>query len=122
MINSARVETLKKRNEVILSTIDTLLDIRLTLTVKKLIEKTISKLDLKKIVDKAKEGLDSLVKNEIDDAFKTYFEVKDDDPISFNEMKESFEDKGEEKGKALSFNNGHFNNNNNNASDLPKAG
>lgn len=126
MINNSRIENLKKRNEVILTTIDTLLDIRLTLTVRKLIDKMIAKLELKKIVDNAKSKLIDLVRKEIDEAFKDYFPVneesKDSNSMTFDEMKDSlnnFEDKGEERGKALSFNNGRFSNNN--SSDLPKA-
>lgn len=127
MINNSMIENLKKRNEVILTTIDTLLDIRLTLTVRKLIDNVIAKLEFKKIVDNAKTKLNSLVRNEIDNAFKDYFPVKDSDKesITFNEMQDAlnkeknFEDKGEEKGKALSFNNGRFSNNS--SSDLPKA-
>lgn len=129
MINNSRIENLKKRNEVILTTIDTLLDIRLTLTVRKLIDKTIAKLELKKIVDNAKAKLSDLVRKEIDVAFKDYFPVNEEskgpNSMTFNEMKDSlnkeknFEDKGEERGKALSFNNGRFSNNN--SSDLPKA-
>ena len=126
MINNSRIENLKKRNEVILTTIDTLLDIRLTLTVRKLIDKMIAKLELKKIVDNAKSKLIDLVRKEIDEAFKDYFPVneesKDSNSMTFDEIKDSlnnFEDKGEERGKALSFNNGRFSNNN--SSDLPKA-
>lgn len=127
MINNSMIENLKKRNEVILTTIDTLLDIRLTLTVRKLIDNIIAKLEFKKIVDNAKTKLNSLVRNEIDNAFKDYFPVKDSDKesITFNEMQDAlnkennFEDKGEEKGKALSFNNGRFSSNS--SSDLPKA-
>ena len=126
MINNSRIENLKKRNEVILTTIDTLLDIRLTLTVRKLIDKMIAKLELKKIVDNAKAKLIDIVRKEIDEAFKDYFPVyeesKDSNSMTFDEMKDSlnnFEDKGEERGKALSFNNGRFSNNN--SSDLPKA-
>lgn len=131
MINNSRIENLKKRNEVILTTIDTLLDIRLTLTVRKLIDKMIAKLELKKIVDNAKAKLSDLVRKEIDEAFKDYFPVPvnvasaDSNSMTFDEMKDSlnkeknFEDKGEERGKALSFNNGRFSNNN--SSDLPKA-
>lgn len=119
MINNSRIENLKKRNEVILTTIDTLLDIRLTLTVRKLIDKMIAKLEFKKIVDNAKTKLSDLVRREIDDAFKDYFSInKKSKSMTFDEMKDSlnkennFEDKGEEKGKALSFNNGRFSNNN----------
>lgn len=129
MINNSRIENLKKRNEVILTTIDTLLDIRLTLTVRKLIDKMIDKLEFKKIIDNAKVKLSDLVRKEIDEAFKDYFPVneesKDSNSMTFDEMKDSlnkeknFEDKGEERGKALSFNNGRFSNNN--SSDLPKA-
>ncbi len=133
MINSSKIENLKNRNEVILTTIDTLLDIRLTLTVRKLIDKTIAKLELKKIIDNAKAKHNNLVRKEIDNAFEDYFPVNEKNVDSdkkrksktFDEMQDSlnkeknFEDKGEEKGKALSFNNGRFSNNN--SSDLPKA-
>lgn len=133
MINNSRIENLKKRNEVILTTIDTLLDIRLTLTVRKLIDKTIAKLEFKKIIDNAKIKHNNLVRKEIDNAFEDYFPVnkknvdsdKKNESMTFDEMQDSlnkeknFEDKGEEKGKALSFNNGRFSNNN--SSDLPKA-
>lgn len=133
MINNSRIENLKKRNEVILTTIDTLLDIRLTLTVRKLIDKTIAKLEFKKIIDNAKIKHNNLVRKEIDNAFEDYFPVnkknvdsdKKSESMAFDEMQDSlnkeksFEDKGEEKGKALSFNNGRFSNNN--SSDLPKA-
>lgn len=133
MINSSKIENLKKRNEVILTTIDTLLDIRLTLTVRKLIDKTIAKLEFKKIIDNAKIKHNNLVRKEIDNAFEDYFPVnkknvdsdKKSESMTFDEMQDSlnkennFEDKGEEKGKALSFNNGRFSNNN--SSDLPKA-
>lgn len=133
MINSSKIENLKKRNEVILATIDTLLDIRLTLTVRKLIDKTIAKLEFKKIIDNAKIKHNNLVRKEIDNAFEDYFPVnkknvdtdKKSESMTFDEMQDSlnkeknFEDKGEEKGKALSFNNGRFSNNN--SSDLPKA-
>lgn len=124
MTNNSKIEYLKKRNETILTTIDTLLDIRLTLTVKKLIEKTIKKLDFKKIIDKAKDKLDNMVKNEIDAAFKDYFSINvidaqdNNKSISLEEMEKSFKDKGEDKGKALNFNNGYFNNN---SSDFPNS-
>lgn len=133
MINSSKIENLKKRNETILTTIDTLLDIRLTLTVRKLIDKTIAKLEFKKIIDNAKTKHNNLVRKEIDNAFEDYFPVneknvdsdKKSKSMTFDEMQDlfnkekNFEDKGEEKGKALSFNNGRFSNNN--SSDLPKA-
>lgn len=133
MINNSRIENLKKRNEVILTTIDTLLDIRLTLTVRKLIDETINKFEFEKIVYNAKIKHNNLVREEIDNAFEDYFPVnkknvdsdKKSKSMTFEEMQDSlnkeknFEDKGEEKGKALSFNNGRFSNNN--SSDLPKA-
>lgn len=121
------IEEIKKRNNTIEKTIDTLLDIRLTLTVKRLIDKTIDRLKFKEIVDNAKKTLDEKVKYEIDNTFNEYFgknksenNKSDNDPISFNEMKESYEQSfkdGENKGKTLTLNNGHFNND----SDLPKA-
>lgn len=122
------MEELKLRNSVIQRTIDTLLDIRLTLTVRRLIDKTINSIKFKEIVDKAKLNADEKVKKEIDNTFDYYFnknnnpklfEVENDSDgiIKFDETKESFKD-GESKGRALTLNNGRFTNND---SDTSKA-
>ncbi len=115
------IEELKLRNNVIQNTIDMLLDIRLTLTVKRLIDKTINSIKFKEIVDKAKLNADEKVKKEIDNTFSEYFnknnnieffDIKNSSEkvMSFDEMKESFKD-GENKGRMLTLNNGRFTNN-----------
>jgi hypothetical protein len=68
-----------KRIQEIKNTIDALLDIRLTLSVKKIVGSTISRNELSKIVENEKEkASDEIVKEEIDKVFDSYFNVKKD--------------------------------------------
>lgn len=92
--------------------IDALLDIRLTLSMKKLVSDYIKKSELKKILDEEKKSVEDLeVSTAIDDLFKEYFEVKVNDvynnqSLSINQMediidKNIYQDSGKEAGKAL---------------------
>lgn len=63
----------KKRIDEIEKIIDSLLDIRLTLSVKKIISPTINKNELRKIVNDAKQkNEDEIIKQEIDKIFDEY--------------------------------------------------
>lgn len=67
-----------KRIKEIENTIDCLLDIRLELSIKKLLSNVISKFELTSIVDKAKQNTkDEVVKQEIDKMFDEYLITKD---------------------------------------------
>lgn len=71
--------------------IDALLDVRLTLSIKKITSDFIKKNDFKRILDELKEKLDLKVKNAIDDVFSEYFDKgskKDfsNTPLSLDEM------------------------------------
>lgn len=92
--------------------IDALLDIRLTLSIKKITSDFIMKSELKKIIDRAKEKSQNIkVANAIDDVFDEYFK-KDVAPplknqsLSIEQMqnlidKEAYEDSGNGKGRSL---------------------
>lgn len=125
-----------KRIEEIKKTIDCLLDIRLELSIKKLLSDVISRTELITIIDKAKNNAkDDVVKNEIDKVFGEYFINKDnaftkESPVftpgamanldaeienkrlSLNEMEEignkDYEDTASEKGVSLIKTDSHF--------------
>lgn len=92
--------------------IDALLDIRLSLSMKKLVNDYIKKSELKKILYEEKKTVeDSEVSNAIDDLFKEYFPVKtsvvnNNQSLSINQMedmidKEVYQDSGNGKGRSL---------------------
>lgn len=108
--------------------IDTLLDIRLTLCIKKLQKPTISKEELNKIVNESLEkAKDEKVSTEIDKVFSEYLDSKDKNnkdnnldnkELSVNDMEKiingemkssSFVDQGNEKGTTLIKKDNHFN-------------
>ena len=68
--------------------IDSLLDIRLSLSIKKITKKTISKAELKNIIDDAKQKTESnIVRDEIDKVFDEYFVSKKEERTESNENK-----------------------------------
>lgn len=113
----------QKRILEIENTINTLFDIRLSLSVKKIVSPFIKKDELKKIIDDATKDADAFVKAEIDKVFDEYLSPKKDNnsvsllnaedkvSLSLEEMiGEAFKDAGREKGSSKSLNNGHFKN------------
>ena len=135
-----------KRIEKIRNTIDALLDIRLGLSVKKILSPTIKRNELREMVEKAKEKAKDLeVSNEIDKVFDEYLNVgeksKDisnnndsilkyeveskidkeinNKTLSLEEMKENLvEGSNQEKGKSKVLSNGHYGNS---SSDIASA-
>lgn len=102
--------------------IDALLDIRLTLSVKKITSNVIARKELKKILDDKKQSLDDeLVKASIDDVFNEYFVLKEDDnkqnndSLSIAQIEESlskdinYEQSDSAKGTSYVKKDGHFN-------------
>lgn len=98
--------------------IDALLDIRLTLSVKKLTSDVIMKSELKVIIDEAKQKAQNLeVGSEIDKVFAEYFEPGSKNPdkkesLSVEQMQSViddnvYEDLGGEKGRAFVKNDGY---------------
>lgn len=85
----------KKRIEEIEKIIDSLLDIRLTLSVKKVMSTTIKKAELQNLVNEAKtKSADDIVKKEIDKLFEEY--LSKDKTIPFkNSRKEIWENNSE---------------------------
>ena len=68
--------------------IDSLLDIRLSLSIKKITKKTISKAELKNIIYDAKQKSESnIVRDEIDKVFDEYFVSRKEEKIENNENK-----------------------------------
>lgn len=119
----------KKRILEIENTIDTLFDIRLNLSVKKIVSPFIKRSELVKIIDDATKDADTFVKAEIDKVFDEYLSPKhdaslnnfvsvsnveakaNDKSLSLEEMiNDAFKDAGREKGSSKSLNNGHFKN------------
>ncbi len=119
----------KKRILEIENTIDTLFDIRLNLSVKKIVSPFIKRSELVKIIDDATKDVDTFVKSEIDKVFDEYLSPKhdaslnnfvsvsnieakaNDESLSLEEMlNDAFKDAGREKGSSKSLNNGHFKN------------
>ena len=99
--------------------IDALLDIRLTLTNKKLVSDYIKKSEFKKILSDEKHIVqDNYVSLAIDDLFKEYFEIKpsmtnDNESLSINQMEniidnEIYQDSGNGKGRSLIKTDGHY--------------
>lgn len=113
----------QKRILEIENTINTLFDIRLSLSVKKIVSPFIKKDELVKMIDDATKSVDDIVKKEIDNVFDEYLSPKKDNnsvsllnaedkvSLSLEEMiGEAFKDAGREKGSSKSLNNGHFKN------------
>lgn len=125
----------QKRILEIENTINTLFDIRLSLSVKKIVSPFIKRSELVKIIDDATKDADTFVKAEIDKVFDEYLspnkkdiwnsvqldndivsisnaEAKaNDKSLSLEEMiNDAFKDAGREKGSSKSLNNGHFKN------------
>lgn len=125
----------QKRILEIENTINTLFDIRLSLSVKKIVSPFIKRSELVKIIDDATKDADTFVKAEIDKVFDKYLspnkkdiwnsvqldndivsisnaEAKaNDKSLSLEEMiNDAFKDAGREKGSSKSLNNGHFKN------------
>lgn len=119
----------QKRILEIENTINTLFDIRLSLSVKKIVSPFIKKDELVKIIDDATKDADTFVKAEIDKVFDEYLSPKhdvslnnfvsisnaeakaNDKSLSLEEMiNDAFKDAGREKGSSKSLNNGHFKN------------
>ena len=119
----------QKRILKIENTINTLFDIRLSLSVKKIVSPFIKRSELVKIIDDATKDADTFVKAEIDKVFDEYLSPKhdaslnnfvsvsnveakaNDKSLSLDEMiNEAFKDAGREKGSSKSLNNGHFKN------------
>ena len=125
----------QKRILEIENTINTLFDIRLSLSVKKIVSPFIKRSELVKIIDDATKDADTFVKTEIDKVFDEYLspnkkdiwnsvqldndivsisnaEAKaNDKSLSLEEMiNDAFKDAGREKGSSKSLNNGHFKN------------
>lgn len=119
----------QKRILEIENTIDTLFDIRLNLSVKKIVSPFIKRSELVKIIDDATKDADTFVKAEIDKVFDEYLSPKhdvslnnfvsisnaeakaNDKSLSLEEMiNDAFKDAGREKGSSKSLNNGHFKN------------
>lgn len=116
----------QKRILEIENTINTLFDIRLSLSVKKIVSPFIKKDELVKIIDDATKDADTFVKAEIDKVFDEYLSpIKDNKPISVSNaeakandkylsleemINDAFKDAGREKGSSKSLNNGHFKN------------
>lgn len=123
-----------KRVEEINDTIDALLDIRLSLSVKKIISPIIKKSELLEIVNNVKDKtIDERVNEEIDKLFEEYLsrenensvavakvEAKINNGLSLEELEnlsgDNYEDKGNEKGVSLVKRDGHFNS----AHEIPK--
>lgn len=119
----------QKRILEIENTINTLFDIRLNLSVKKIVSPFIKRSELVKIIDDATKDADTFVKAEIDKVFDEYLSPKhdvslnnfvsisnaeakaNDKSLSLEEMiNDAFKDAGREKGSSKSLNNGHFKN------------
>ncbi len=119
----------KKRILEIENTINTLFDIRLNLSVKRIVSPFIKRSELVKIIDDATKDADTFVKAEIDKVFDEYLSPKhdaslnnfvsvsnveakaNDKSLSLEEMiNDAFKDAGREKGSSKSLNNGHFKN------------
>lgn len=107
--------------------IDSLLDIRLTLSIKKVTSDFIKKNDFKKIVDDVKERLDLRVRNAIDDVFSEYFVNKDikennkslslDEMQTFNDSSDSIDSSNSIKGPSLVKTDSHYKSSNTSSSD-----
>lgn len=82
--------------------IDGLLDIKLTLVIKKITSNFIKKSELKKIVDDAKEKMDKIVAIEIDKVFDEYFI-----PMNQEQYNDSYNNSGQDRGKAYVKSDGH---------------
>ena len=119
----------QKRILEIENTINTLFDIRLSLSVKKIVSPFIKRSELVKIIDDTTKDADTFVKAEIDKVFDEYLSPKhdaslnnfvsvsnveakaNDKSLSLEEMiNDAFKDAGREKGSSKSLNNGHFKN------------
>ena len=96
--------------------IDALLDVRLGLSIKKIVSPTIMKSEFRKMLDDTKQKFIE-VKDAIDNVFEDYFQKKkteENNVIEFSEFvgskKTTFEDGGAEKGTAMvKRNRNHFN-------------
>ena len=101
------------------SLIDALLEIRLTLSIKKIVSPTIMRSEFKKILDDTKERFVE-VNDALDEAFNEYFPTakKENNVIEFSNFEPSkevsFEDGGAEKGRSLIKRDSHFNSSSNN--------
>lgn len=102
--------------------IDSLLDIRLTLSIKKVTSDFIKKNDFKKIVDDVKERLDLRVRNAIDDVFSKYFDKVNkslslDEMQTFNDSSDSIDSFNSIKGPSLVKTDSHYKSSNTSSSD-----
>ena len=108
------LETINKPNSLRSNLIDALLEIRLSLSIKKIVSPTIAKSEFKKILDDTK-GKFIEVKDALDDVFEEYFPraKKENNVIEFAEFarskESSFEERGSEKGRSFVKRDGHFN-------------
>lgn len=118
----------QKRILEIENTINTLFDIRLSLSVKKIVSPFIKKSELVKMIDDVTKDADTFVKAEIDKVFDEYLSPnvqRDNDIVSVSNAEakandkylsleemigEAFKDAGREKGSSKSLNNGHLKN------------
>lgn len=82
--------------------IDSLLDIRITLSVKRLTSEYINRQDLKKVLDDAKQRAEDIkINEEIDKLFDSYF-IKEDNLLSLDDMERKIsEPKGESNSSTL---------------------
>ncbi len=82
--------------------IDSLLDIRLTLSVKRLTSEYINKQELKKVLDDAKQRAEDIkINEEIDKLFDSYF-TKKDNLLSIDDMERKIDEfKGESNNSTM---------------------
>lgn len=82
--------------------IDSLLDIRLTLSVKRLTSEYINRQDLKKVLDDAKQRAEDIkINEEIDKLFDSYF-IKKDNLLSIDDMERKIDEfKGESNNSTM---------------------
>lgn len=82
--------------------IDSLLDIRLTLSVKRLTSQYINRQDLKKVLDDAKQRAEDIkINEEIDKLFDSYFN-KEDNLLSIDDMERKIDEfKGESNNSTM---------------------
>lgn len=94
--------------------IDALLDVRLGLSIKKIVSPTIMKSEFRKMLDDTKQKFIE-VKDALDNVFEEYFSKKktENNVINFAEFAKKeepvYEETGMEKGSALVKRDGHFN-------------
>lgn len=107
-------DSVKTPNSFRSNLIDALLEIRLALSIKKIVSPTIMKSEFKKMLDDTKERF-TQVKDALDNVFDEYFPKtnKENDVIEFSEFSKkeelAYEEAGAEKGTSLVKRDGHFN-------------